>query len=241
MSLRFRKHGPPEGEAPDQTGPRLLFKVVVRRFPQLFLAGTACLGPLIPGVVGFLAFSETVPLFAILAGALSGALEGPLYGGMCYLTYLALASEPGYFGARYRRFLSIMWRRLLLPGAAAGGLLTLTLLAWRQTLSCGGGALLLFGAVLADLLILLGVIAAASQLMCASYPDGVGLRAAALFMGRRLGPVCRAVLWQGLYWFGMYFLFPYSLLILPVSGVWFPALLGAFSLHDAAKAWKGNG
>lgn len=241
MSLRVPRYGPPQGDAPDCTGPRLLLRAAVRRFPQLFLSGTACLPALIPGVLGFFAFSETVPLFAILAGLLSGALEGPLYGGMCYLIYLSLASEPGYFGVQYRTFLSQMWRRLLLPGAAAGGLLTLMLLAWRQMLAYGGGTLLFFGVVLADMLLLLGAVTAASQLTCARYPDSVGVRTAAAFMGRQPGPVCRAVLWQGIYWFCAVFFFPYSLLILPVSGVWLPALLGAFSLRGAVKAWREKG
>lgn len=228
MSLRFQKQNPNSA-----SGRRRLFQVIIRRFPQLFLAGIGPAVAAVPGIVGFFAFSDTVPLLAILAGALSGGLAGPFYGGMCHLICLALEAEPGYFGVRYRAFLSRQWKSFLLPGAGTGGLATIMLLAWRQMLAYGGAALLLFGMVLVDMLLLVAAVTVSFHLR-GTGDQRAGLWAVIRYIVGHLGPVCRAAVWQGIYWSCACLLLPYSLLVLPVPGIWFPALLGAFTLYGAS-------
>ena len=228
MSLRFQKQDPDRA-----SGWRRLFQVIARRFPQLFLAGIGPAAAAVPGIVGFFAFSDTVPLLAILVGALSGGLAGPFYGGMYHLIYLALKSEPGYFGVRYRAFLSRRWKSFLLPGAGTGGLVTVMLLAWWQMLAYGGGVLLLFGVVLADMLLLAAAVTVSFHLR-GTGEQRAGLRAVIRYIVGHLGPVCRAAAQQGVYWLCACLLLPYSLLVLPGPGIWFPALLGAFTLYEAS-------
>lgn len=236
MAKRFWKYQYPpdrDDELPESRGVRRFFEILGVRFAPLFLSGFAAVVALMPGAVGFFAFRDSVPIFAMLSAAFAGLLASPFYEAMCRLIWLSLSGEPGYFGERYKKYLKGNWKRTLLPGAAFGFVLGVIVTAIRMFFSGDGGFFLFCTAVIIDFALYLSVLTAYTMDK-AAYGRESGrktLISVLKLLGENIGWTLLSIAMQGAYWLIIYLFFPYTAYVLVLLGVWFPALLGAFPLY----------
>lgn len=119
---RYAKPGPGVApNAPRRRGLARWWEVVSRDAGRFFMAASLCLAAALPYAAAVTAAvaARSLPL-ALAGAALGGALEGPVFCGLCDTVLRSLRDEPGYWWHTWRRALGQNWRASLLPGALFG-------------------------------------------------------------------------------------------------------------------------
>lgn len=234
MGLFFAED-PHFNENERQTGFLRYRQVLSVRFGQwwkinlLTLVGFA---PLAAGII--YAIASTSLLVLLPCSILGGMISGPFLAGMYDAILRGLRDEPRPWWDCYKRSWRQNWRGSLIPGALLGLMLGLYafmgMLFWVSEVppSLGTVALYLFAVLLALVVSTLYW----PQLVLFNQKSSIRLRNCLLFCIQDFWRVMGVGLLQMAYW-GLYVLFaPWTLILLPVIGVWYILFLSQFLIYE---------
>lgn len=222
-------------ETKRQTGFNRYKQLMSRHFfDWLKLNALTLLGflPLAAGIL--LAISTSSILVLIPASALGGMILGPFLSGMYDSILRAMRDDPTPMWMAYGKSWKQNFKGSLIPGALLGLMLGffcfMAMMLWVANAKPTPGTvlLLLFSALLTIQISQLYWI----QLVLFSQSPGIRMRNILLFTIQNFWKVFGAGVLQLAYW-GIYILFaPWTLLILPIVGIWYILFLSVHLLYD---------
>ncbi len=192
--------------------------------------------PLAAGV--FYAVASSSVLALLPCSILGGAVAGPFLAGMYDALLRGMRDDPLPWKDAYARSLRQNWKGSLLPGALLGLMLGaytfMGMLFWWSEIapSLGTVALYLFSL----LLVLVANSLYWPQLVLFKQRTRVRLRNCVLFCIRYFWRVMGVGLVQLAYWTLIVLLAPWSLFLMPVTGVWYILFLTQFLLYGQMDA-----
>lgn len=222
-------------ETKRQTGFNRYKQLLGRHFGDWFKLNALTILGLLPLAAGIgLAIASSSILVLIPCSLLGGMIFGPFLSGMYDSLFRAMRDDPMPMWQNYQK----SWKQNFLGSLAPGALLGLMvgffcfmgmMLWWARTApSTGTILLLLFSALLTMVISQLHW----SQLVLFQQSPVIRLRNILLFCIQNFGRVMGVGLLQLAYW-GIYILFaPWTLLILPIVGIWYILFLSQFLLYD---------
>lgn len=188
--------------------------------------------PLAAGIL--LAIGSSSILVLLPCAAVGGMIFGPFLSGMYDSLLRAMRDDPMPWWLRYKNSWKQNFCESLIPGALLGLMVGFfcfmgMMLWWAQTSpSLGTVLLFLFSALLTMVISQLYW----SQLVLFRQSAVIRLRNVLLFCIQNFWRVIGVGLLQILYW-GIYILFaPWTLLILPIVGIWYILFLSELLLYD---------
>lgn len=188
---------------------------------KLNLLTLAGLLPLIAGILLSITLSSILVLFPCCI--VGGMIAGPFLAGMYDNLLRCLRDDPLPWWANYKKSWKQNFRGSLVPGALLGLMLGLfsfmgMMLWWANTSpTLGTVLLLLFSALMTAIFFQLYF----AQLVLFQQAPAIRMRNALLFIIQNFWRMLGVGLLQLLYW-GIYLLFaPWTLLLLPIIGVWY--------------------
>lgn len=232
FNMHYDRPGPGvDPDTPRKKGAARFVEVVGRDLTSFWLAGLLTMLSAVPFVFGvwFSIVSHAV-LPALLAGVLGGMIAAPQICGLQDVMLRSLRDEPGFWWTTYRR----VWKRnakaSLLPGAIGGLILAMQIFSLYH-MDAGQGAMMMV-ALLLGLIFLTGLAQYIfAQIALLDLPFGVVLKNAVLMFLGYLPRTMLGVLWQLLYW-GVFALFwPFTSVLLVITGSWLPTLLGLMAIY----------
>ncbi|MDE6997375.1 MAG: hypothetical protein K2P04_05830 [Oscillospiraceae bacterium] len=202
------------------------------RWWKLNLLTLVGFAPLAAGI--FYAIGASSVLVLLPCSILGGMIAGPFLAGMYDALLRGMRDDPMPWKDACLRSWRQNWRDSLLPGALLGLLLGLyafmgMLFWWAEAPPSLGTALLyLFSLLLALVLNSLYW----PQLALFRQKAGIRLRNCLLFCIQHFWRVMGVGLLQMVYWAVLVLFAPWTLLLLPVTGVWYILFLSQFLLYD---------
>ncbi len=192
--------------------------------------------PLAAGI--FYAVASSSVLVLLPCSVLGGAIAGPFLAGMYDALLRGMRDDPLPWKDAYARAWRQNWKGSLLPGALLGlmlGMYTfMGMLFWWSEIAPSPGTVALY---LFSLLLVLVVNSLYwPQLVLFKQRTGVRLRNCALFCIRYFWRVMGVGLIQLAYWALIVLLAPWSLILMPVTGVWYVLFLAQFLIYGQMDA-----
>ena len=188
--------------------------------------------PLAAGV--FYAIAVSSILVLLPCSVLGGAIAGPFLAGMYDAVLRGLRDDPTPWWDCWKRSWRQNWRDGMVLGAAlgllAGQYAFMGMLFWWAETPPSLGAVLLY--LLCGLLVLAFGSLLWPQAVLFRQRLGIRLRNAALFLLRHFWRVMGVGLLQLGYWAVLVLFAPWTLLLLPVTGVWYIVFLSQFLLYE---------
>ena len=235
FSRNFDRPGPGVSvNEPRKKGLARLAEVLGRDAGSFFKAGFLAFLGALPFIVGMsLAITGHVVVFALLAGVVGGMIAGPELTGLADTILRSLRDEPGYWWQTYRRTWKRNAKASLAPGALCGLVFGVQLftLYHLNALSLGLSTLIV---LIVGILLALGLCSYLwPQLALLELPFGGVLKNMALFFLGFLPRSAGAVAVQAVYWGVLLLYFPYSSILLPLTGIWLPMLLSILIIYPA--------
>ncbi len=203
------------------------------RVNLLTLAGFA---PLAAGIL--YAVASTSLLVLLPCSLLGGAIAGPFLAGLYDAVLRGLRDDPRPWWDCYRRAWRQNWKGSLLPGAllglALGVFSFMAMLFWwaERAPSAGTVAMYLF----ALLLVLILNTLYWPQLVLFQQRNAIRLRNCLLFWVKYFWRVAGAGLAQLAYWAVFVLFAPWTLLLLPILGLWYILFLSQLLLYRQMDA-----
>lgn len=222
-------------ETKRQTGFNRYKQLLGRHFGDWIKLNALTILGLLPLAAGIgLAIATSSILVLIPCAAVGGMIFGPFLSGMYDSLLRAMRDDPMPWWMSYKK----SWKQNLLGSLIPGALLGLMvgffcfmgmMLWWAQTPpSLGTILLFLFSALLTTVIVQLYW----SQLVLFQQSPAIRLRNVLLFTIQNFWRIMGVGLLQVAYW-GIYILFaPWTLLILPIVGIWYILFLSQFLLYD---------
>lgn len=179
-------------------------------------------------------------LVLIPCSVLGGMIAGPFLAGMYDAVLRGLRDDFQGWGKAYRRSWRQNWRGSLLPGALMGLALGLyvfmgMLFWWADTLPTAGTIAVYLSSIL--LVLIIGTLYW-PQLVLFEQSPAVRLRNCLLFCIKYFWHVLGVGVLQLAYWVVLVLFAPWTLLLLPVTGVWYIVFLAQLLLyHDLNEAF----
>jgi hypothetical protein len=226
------------GNGMRQTGFARFRELLERDFKRFFLVNLLTILGLLPFILGVLyAILSTSVLVLIPACLIGGAIAGPALSGMYDTIYRSLRDAPGKWFENYRHALRQNWRQSLLPGMVfcllLGFYVFMLMLLWWSSRFPGFGTIAVFIVGLLFFTMFFSIYW--SQLVLFHQTGTQRFKNSILFLirfwGKSLG--CAAV--QILYWTLMVLFLPWTVLLLPITGIWFIVYLANFMLYDTVN------
>lgn len=222
-------------ETKRQTGFNRYKQLLGRHFGDWFKLNALTILGLLPLAAGIgLAIASSSILVLIPCSLLGGMIFGPFLSGMYDSLFRAMRDDPMPMWQNYQKSWKQNFLGSLVPGALLGLMVGFfcfmgMMLWWARTApSLGTILLLLFSALLTMVISQLYW----SQLVLFQQSPVIRLRNILLFCIQNFGRVMGVGLLQLAYW-GIYILFaPWTLLILPIVGIWYILFLSQFLLYD---------
>lgn len=222
-------------ETKRQTGFNRYKQLLGRHFGDWFKLNALTILGLLPLAAGIgLAIASSSILVLIPCSLLGGMIFGPFLSGMYDSLFRAMRDDPMPMWQNYQKSWKQNFLGSLVPGALLGLMVGFfcfmgMMLFWARTApSTGTILLLLFSALLTMVISQLYW----SQLVLFQQSPVIRLRNILLFCIQNFGRVMGVGLLQLAYW-GIYILFaPWTLLILPIVGIWYILFLSQFLLYD---------
>ena len=235
----FVREDPNYDESVRQKGFNRYKQLLSIRFGQWWKINLLTLVGFVPLAAGiFCAIASTSLLVLLPCSILGGMISGPFLAGIYDAVLRGLRDDPMPWKDAYARSWKQNWRGSLLPGALLGLMLGLYafmgMLFWVSEVppSLGTVALYLFAMLLALVVSTLYW----PQLVLFDQKAGIRLRNCLLFCIQNFWRVMGVGLLQLAYW-GVYVLFaPWTLLLLPVIGVWYILFLAQLLLYERLDA-----
>ena len=228
MSLFFNDSRPGPGVSPDEprkTGLNRIWEMIARDFVAFWLAGMLNLlltFPLVFGV-GYACATHSL-LFALLTGIIGGIIAAPGFYGLADTLLRSLRDEPGFWWHRYSRALRKNWKSTLFPGALMGTVFSVQFFILMHMHLLGGGLGLLFCQIV-SMVVSIGIFAwALPQQVLLELSFVALVKNSLLLFFRYFFKTLRASLLL-LFFAGIVLaLFPNSIFLLLVVGLWLPLL-----------------
>lgn len=222
-------------ETKRQTGFNRYKQLLGRHFGDWFKLNALTILGLLPLAAGIgLAIASSSILVLIPCSLLGGMIFGPFLSGMYDSLFRAMRDDPMPMWQNYQKSWKQNFLGSLVPGALLGLMVGFfcfmgMMLWWARTApSTGTILLLLFSALLTMVISQLYW----SQLVLFQQSPVIRLRNILLFCIQNFGRVMGVGLLQLAYW-GIYILFaPWTLLTLPIVGIWYILFLSQFLLYD---------
>lgn len=222
-------------ETKRQTGFNRYKQLLGRHFGDWFKLNALTILGLLPLAAGIgLAIASSSILVLIPCSLLGGMIFGPFLSGMYDSLFRAMRDDPMPMWQNYQKSWKQNFLGSLVPGALLGLMVGFfcfmgMMLFWARTAPSTGTILLLpFSALLTMVISQLYW----SQLVLFQQSPVIRLRNILLFCIQNFGRVMGVGLLQLAYW-GIYILFaPWTLLILPIVGIWYILFLSQFLLYD---------
>lgn len=230
----FVREDPGYNENIRQTGFNRYKQLLALRFGQWWKAGMAALAGFIPLTAGIAcAILTSSVLVLIPCSILGGMIAGPFLAGLYDAVLRGLRDDPLPWKEAWGRSWRQNWRESLLPGAAMGlmaGLYAfMAMLFWWAEVppSLGTVALYLFSL----LLVLAANTLLWPQLVLFQQSPSARLRNAALFLVKRFWRVMGAGLVQLAYLAVLVLFAPWTVFLLPVTGMWYAVFLSQLLIY----------
>lgn len=228
MSLFYSDSRPGPGippDAPRATGWKRIWEMISRDHIAFWLAGM--LNLLLTGpfafAVGYACATHSL-LFALLAGIMGGIVAAPGFYGLADTLLRSLRDEPGFWWHRYSRALKKNWKGTLLPGGVFGTVFSLQIFILMHMHLLGGGIGLLLCQILSMFVSTGLFLWALPQQALLELSFGAVMKNSFLLFFRYFSKTLLSsvlfLLFQALIWL----LFPNSVFLLLVVGLWLPLL-----------------
>lgn len=218
-----------------QTGFNRYKQLLGRHFGDWFKLNALTILGLLPLAAGIgFAIAASSILVLIPCAAVGGMIFGPFLSGMYDSLLRAMRDDPMPWHLSYKKSWKQNFRGSLIPGALLGLMVGffcfMGMMLWWAQASPSGGTILLF--LFSALLTMVISQLYWSQLVLFRQSTVIRIRNMLLFCIQNFWRVMGVGLLQILYW-GIYILFaPWTLLILPIVGIWYILFLSQFLLYD---------
>lgn len=218
-----------------QTGFNRYKQLLGRHFGDWFKLNALTILGLLPLAAGIgLAIAASSILVLIPCAAVGGMIFGPFLSGMYDSFLRAMRDDPMPWHLSYKKSWKQNFRGSLIPGMLfglmTGFLCFMGMMLWWAQVSPSAGTMLLF--LFSALLTMVITQLYWSQLVLFQQSPVIRLRNMLLFCIQNFWRVMGVGLLQLAYW-GIYILFaPWTLLILPIVGIWYILFLSQLLLYD---------
>lgn len=218
-----------------QTGFNRYKQLLGRHFGDWFKLNALTILGLLPLAAGIgLAIATSSILMLIPCAVVGGMIFGPFLSGMYDSLLRAMRDDPMPWWQNYQKSWKQNFRESLVPGALLGLMIGffsfMGMMLWWAQVSPSLGTVLLF--LFSALLTMVIAQLYWSQLVLFQQSPVIRLRNALLFCIQNFWRVMGVGLLQLAYW-GIYILFaPWTLLILPIVGIWYILFLSQLLLYD---------
>jgi len=234
MGLLFPED-PNFDESKRQTGFYRYRQLLSVRFGRWWKVGVLTLVGFLPLSMGvFYAIASTSVLVLLPCSLLGGMFAGPFLAGMYDAILRGLRDDPRPWWDSYRRAWRQNWKSSLLPGALLGLFLGvyafMAMLFWWAERSPSPGTLALY--LFALLVVLILNTLYWPQLVLFQQKASIRLRNCLLFWIQYFWRVMGVGLLQLVYWVVFILFAPWTLLLLPLIGVWYILFLSQFFLYE---------
>lgn len=234
MASLFRLHAP-NGNGRRLTGAARFSELLGRDASRFLIVNLLALLGLLPLALGvaFAILSSSV-LILIPACVIGGALAGPALSCMYDTIFRSLRDAPGKWMENYKRAWRQNWRQAILPGILFGLFLGcyafMLMLFWWAKTSPDLGTLALF--LVSLLLFTMFFTIYWPQLVLFEQAGIQRFKNCLLFMIRIFWKTLGCALLQILYWTVIVLFLPWSVVLLPLTGVWFILFAANFLLYN---------
>lgn len=232
FNMHYDRPGPGvDPDTPRKKGAARFAEVLGRDLTGFWLASLLAMLSAIPFLFGvWFALVSHAVLPALAAGVLGGMIAAPQLCGLQDAILRSLRDEPGYWWTTYRR----VWKRnakaALLPGALGGLVLAMQIFTVYHLPAGQGGMMLV--ALLLGLIFLAGLAQYVfAQIVLLELPFGVVLKNAVLMFLGYLPRTMLGVVWQLVYWGALLLFWPFSSVLLVITGTWLPAVLSLMAIY----------
>lgn len=234
MGLLFPED-PHFDETKRQTGFYRYRQLLSIRFGQWWRANLLTLAGFIPLAAGvFFAVASSSVLVLLPCSLLGGMIAGPFLAGMYDTLLRGLRDDPRPWWDCYRRAWRQNWKSSLIPGALLGLVLGvysfMAMLFWWAEVSPSPGTVALYLFALLAVLILNTLYW--PQLVLFRQKTSVRLNNCLLFCVKYFPRVLGVGLLQLGYWTVFVLFAPWTLLLLPILGVWYILFLSQFLIYE---------
>ena len=232
FNMHYDRPGPGvDPDTPRKKGAARFLELLGRDLTSFWLAGLLSMLSAVPFLFGlwFSIVSHAV-LPALLAGVLGGLIAAPQICGLQDTILRSLRDEPGYWWTTYRRAWKRNAKASLLPGALGGLVLAMQIFSAYHLAS--GQSFWLPVALLLGVIFLTGLAQYVfAQVALLNMPFGGILKNAILLFLGYLPRTMLGVVWQLLYWGLLLAFWPFSSVLVVITGTWLPALLSLMAIY----------
>lgn len=232
--LFFNRHMP-NGTGLRLTGFQRFCELLDRDFKRFFLGNLLTLLGFLPLTAGIL-FAILSSSIAVLIPAciLGGAIAGPSLACMYDILFRSLRDAPGKFWDNYKRAWKQNWRQAILPGILfcllLGFYIFMLMMFWWAETFLGFGTLALYLLSLTVYTMFFSLYW--PQLILFEQTGIQRIQNCLLFMIRFFWKTLGVSLLQILYWSVIILFLPWSVVLLPLIGIWLILLAANFLLYD---------
>lgn len=217
-----------------QTGFYRYRQLLSNRFGQWWKINLLTLAGFLPLVAGiFYAVASSSLLVLLPCSVLGGIIAGPFLAGMYDAILRGLRDDPLPWRDGYRRAWKQNWKSSLIPGALLGLVLGvyvfMAMLFWWAERAPSPGTLALY--LFALLVVLIVNTLYWSQLVLFQQKASIRLRNCLLFCIKYFWLVLGVGLLQLGYWTLFVLFAPWTLLLVPILGVWYILFLSQFLIY----------
>lgn len=231
FNMHYDRPGPGvDPDTPRKKGAARLVEVLGRDMTSFWLAGMLTMLSSVPFVFGIWFSIVTGAVFpALLAGVVGGIIAAPQLCGMQDTMLRSLRDEPGYWWTTYRRVWKRNARAAVLPGALGGLILAMQIFTVYHMAGQGAGMLV---ALLVGIVFLTGLAQYIfAQVALLELPFGGMLKNAVLLFLGYLPRTALGIVWQLAYWLIVALFWPFSSVLLVITGCWLPTLLSLMAIY----------
>lgn len=233
--MLFYNHHMQNGTGRRLTGFPRFCELLDRDFKRFFLTNLLTLFGFLPVMLGILfAILSSSIVILIPSCILGGAIAGPSLACMYDTLFRSLRDASGKFMDNYRRAWKQNWRQAIVPGILFCLLLgfyafMLMMFWWAETF-LGYGTLALY--ILSLTVFTMFFSLYWPQLILFEQNEKLRFQNCLLFMIRFFWKTLGVALLQVFYWAIMILFLPWSVVLLPLIGIWFILFVANFLLYD---------
>ena len=216
-----------------KVGVARFFEILGRDLWPFYKSSILCVLGFAPGYAALLlsTMADSLPL-CLLSGAVGGMIAAPFLCGLYDTILRSLRDEPCYWWHTYRMAWKQNWKDSLLPGALTGLLLGMWVFLLYTLPDMENVPTAVWVCVVLTVLIILAVSTYAfAQIVLVSVPLPRLIKNSALFCIGFLPRTLIAVGVQAIYWGVTLLWMPYTLVLLFVTGFWFPATVSLLAIY----------
>lgn len=233
--MTFFHYHMPSGNGLRPTGFSRFCELLDRDFKRFFLANLLTLLGFLPLIAGILfAILSSSIIILIPACILGGIIAGPFLACMYDILFRSLRDAPGKFWEHYQRAWKQNWRQAIVPGILFSLLLgfyafMFMMFWWAETFP-GFGTIALY--ILSLIIYTICFSLYWPQLILFEQTLIHRLQNCLLFIIQFFWKILGISLLQVFYWAGIILFLPWSIILLPLIGIWFILFVANFLLYD---------